>query len=107
MYGCFVRGSVRNDLLDFQVVKDAFVKLPFRRSALPELLIVVVKTLPVFAKLSKAVLVYVFDNAPSTSRNLSALLQAVYLTLSGTLTLALHEIIIVRFASCSNEETSR
>jgi len=41
------------------------------------------------------------------SCNPSALLQAVYLALSTALGFALHEIVIVSFASCSNKETGR
>jgi hypothetical protein len=38
------------------------------------------------------------------SSNSSTLLQAVHLSLSCALGLALHEIIVVRLASCANEE---
>jgi hypothetical protein len=80
----FVLGGIRYNLLDFlvpkisikqfsnprvgpayQVIKDAFVELPFSWSALPELLIVVIQTCPVFSELAEAVLVDVFDPAAS------------------------------------------
>ena len=40
-----------DDLLELQVVKDAFVQRPLGGAAVPELLIVVVEALPVIAKL--------------------------------------------------------
>jgi hypothetical protein len=46
-------------------------------------------------------------HALRTSSNLSALLQTVYLTLPCALVLALHEVVIVRLASCPNKETGR
>lgn len=54
---------LRNLMTDaaYQVVKDTFVKLPFLGSALPELLIVVVKAGPVLAKLRETMLVHVLD----------------------------------------------
>jgi hypothetical protein len=154
----------------YQIVENTFVKDPFLRSALPELLITVVEALPVLAELLQTVLVDVFNSvrgyrvstrfsgssecpfqpmglfvkprafptdfpthpcceifthgfqlqkitsriksrhnlhALGTSSNPSALLQAVCLTLPCALVLTLHEIVIVRLAPCSNEETCR
>jgi len=107
MYRSFAFRGIGDDLLNFQVVEDTFVQLPFCRSALPELLVVVVQAGPVLSKFRQAVLVHVLNNAFCASCNPSALLQAVYLALSTALGFALHEIVIVSFASCSNKETGR
>jgi hypothetical protein len=81
----FILGGIRYDLLDFlvpiisimprssvhelgtayQVIKDAFIELPFSRSALPELLIVVIQACPVFSEFSEAVLIDIFDPVAS------------------------------------------
>jgi hypothetical protein len=77
MYRCFASRGVGNDFLEFllciskckdlkdgltyQVVENTFIELPFRWSALPELLIVVVKASPVLAEFLQAVLINVFD----------------------------------------------
>lgn len=44
-----------------QVVENAFVQLPLGRPALPQLVVVVVQTLPVGAELIQAVLVHILD----------------------------------------------
>ena len=148
----------------YQVIKDTFIKLPFLWTALPKLLIIVIKAGPMLAKLGEAVFVDIFDSvimilsakiarvnntspmASATywsghrcggtnryphlqwwkaareyahctpvfhlhtfraSRNSPSLLQAFYLPLPSILSLALHEIIVVRFASCANKEARR
>lgn len=52
---------IGNNLFEFQIIKHAFVELPFHRSALPQLLIIVIETGPVFAELFKAVLIDILD----------------------------------------------
>jgi hypothetical protein len=47
--------------MTYQVVENTFIELPLCRSALPELLVIVVETGPVFAEFSEAVLIHVFD----------------------------------------------
>ena len=44
------------------------------------------------------------SHTPCTSCDPSTLLQTLHLALAGALALALHEIIIVRLASCPNEK---
>lgn len=45
----------------YQVIEYTLVELPLQRSALPELLVVVVEAGPVLAELSQAVLIYVVE----------------------------------------------
>jgi len=59
VYRGFIRWCVGDGLLEFQVIENTFVELPFKWSALPELLIVVVEAGPVFAEFDEAVLVHV------------------------------------------------
>lgn len=48
-------------MLAYQVVVNALVELPLGRAALPQLVVSVVETLPVFAELGEAVGVDVLD----------------------------------------------
>lgn len=56
----YVKNSLKCAL--YQVIEDAFIKLPFLTTALPELLIVVIKASPVLAKFGETVLVDIFDS---------------------------------------------
>lgn len=107
MYRCFASRGVWNDFLKFQVVENTFVQLPFSWSALPELLIVVVEASPVLAEFLQTMLVDIFNYTPRASCDPSPFFQALNLALAGTLALALHKIVIIWFASCADEETSR
>jgi len=44
-----------------QVVVDTFVKLPLSLPALPELMVIIIETLPVLAEFIQTVLVDIFD----------------------------------------------
>jgi len=57
------KGTVRKSESPYKVVKDTFVELPFCRSALPQLLVIVVQAGPVLAELGQAVLVDIFNSA--------------------------------------------
>lgn len=118
----------------YQVVENALVQGPLELPALPELLVVVVEALPVLAELGQAVLVdvvqpgcqvrcivrtrlsynciscplssipRVYVHAGCASCDLATLPQAVQLSPSARLGLALHVVIVVRLAARSNEE---
>jgi len=120
--------------LTYQVVEHTLVQRPLELPALPQLLVVVVETLPVLAELCQAVLVHVvqpvvrvrnnscsrniFDSirrmlsssfrvyvhAGCASCDLATLPQAVQLSPSVRLGLALHVVIVVGLAAGSNEE---
>jgi hypothetical protein len=51
----------------YQVIKDTFVELPFSWSALPQLLIVVIKASPVLSELFQAVFVHIRDTVERLS----------------------------------------
>lgn len=111
----------------YQVVKDTLVELPFGLAALPQLVVVVVKALPVLAELLEAVLVDILDavsthvsriglcgrwvlvaqwdvHAGGTAGDAAALLQTLELALAGVLGLALHVVIVVGAAAGADEE---
>jgi hypothetical protein len=120
--------------LTYQVVKHALVERPLELPALPQLLVVVIEALPVLAELCQAVLVHVVQSvlpvkntfrsrrssgsnfciSPSSPRvyvhagcascDLATLPQAVQLSPSVRLGLALHIVIVVGLAAGSNEE---
>lgn len=118
----------------YQVVENALVQRPLELPALPELLVVVVEAFPVLAELCQAVLVHVvqsvilvrndsfsctnsgsilpmslqssglYVHAGCASCDLATLPQAVQLSPSVRLRLALHVVIVVGLAAGSNEE---
>ena len=55
-----LKGKGKGDGKFYQFLKNAGIQLPFLRSALPELLVVVLETLPVRAELFEAGAVNVF-----------------------------------------------
>lgn len=67
----------------YQVVIDTLVELPLSRAALPELMISVVKTLPVLAEFGEAVSVDVLD--PVAEKNVSERLFAAAATFAEAL----------------------
>lgn len=71
---------------------------------MPQLLVVIVQTLPVFPELLKAVLIDIIQHTSCTSRDLPPFLHTLHLPLPMRLGLALHVVIIVCTAPCSNEE---
>lgn len=104
-----------------QLVEHALVQPPLLRSAVPELLVVVLKALPVRAELVKALLVNVADaakcqhfsqtfgfwsslHAGRTPGDLTALLHALELSPTVGLSLAHHVVIVVGLASCADEK---
>lgn len=108
--------------MSYQFVEDTGVKSHLGPAALPELVVVVLETLPVGLELVKAVGVDVLDavmgqyllinsrvnckgniHASGTARHLPALLQAVDLPAAIGLGLALHEVVIEGLAAVSNE----
>ena len=56
------KGQSNRREFSYQVVEYALIQFPFLWSALPELLIIVVETSPVFPKFLETVLVYVFNS---------------------------------------------
>jgi hypothetical protein len=110
-----------------QVVENTLVEGSFEFSALPELLVVVVQTRPVFSELFETVLVNVAQtvysqkkgkngvqcsnnnniHASGASSDLAALLQAIELSLSIGIGLAHHVVVIERLASCTDKERGR
>jgi hypothetical protein len=120
--------------MTYQVVKHTLVQRPLPFPALPELLVAVVQALPVLAELGQAVLVDVLQpdflsqkklvippislsyflhllsdsgayvHAGCASCDLATLPQAVQLSPSVRLRLALHVVIVVGLAARSNEE---
>lgn len=93
--------------MTYQVLVDTLVELPLILAALPQLVVVVVKALPVLAELVEAVLVDVLDDAGGAPGDPSALLEALELSLAGVLVLALHKVVIERAASGADEEGRR
>lgn len=91
-------------LSDVQLLKHTLIQPPLQTSALPQLLVVVVQTLPVLPEFLQTILVDVVQHAGGTPRDLPSLLEAVCLAIAVRLGLAVHEIVIVGFASCTNEE---
>ena len=104
-----------------QLVKHTLVQPPLLRPAVPELLVVVLKALPVAAKLVKALLVDVADAAKCqrffqtskcrsslhtrrTPGDLAALLHALQLSPAVGLGLAHHVVIVVGLASRADKE---
>jgi len=118
----------------YQVVEHTLVQRPLKLPALPQLLVVVVEALPVLAELCQAVLVHVvqpvasvrkrscsrkascsdspiffsilwmYVHAGCASCDLATLPQAIQLSPSIRLGLALHVVIVVGLAAGSNEE---
>lgn len=64
---CCLSSPATGQWFPYHVVKDTFVELPFCGSALPELLVIVVKAGPVFSEFCQAVLVHVLDPVKSSS----------------------------------------
>lgn len=60
--GQLVQATCHLECSLYQVIKDTFVKLPFLWTALPELLIVVIKATPMLAELSEAVFVDILNS---------------------------------------------
>jgi hypothetical protein len=89
---------------DSQVLKYTFVQLPFRSTTLPQLLVVVVQALPVCPEHVQAALIDILNHAGRTACDLATLLQALGLALAVGLRLAEHEVVIVGFAACTDEE---
>lgn len=104
VYRSFVFRRSRDLLLKFQFVKYTGIEQLFRSPTVPQLLIVVVQTLPVFSELLEAVLIDVVKHTSSTPRNLPPLFHTLHLPLPVRLRLALHVVIIVGTAPRSNEE---
>ena len=130
----FMRAPNALSRVTYQVVEHALVERPLELPALPQLLVVVVEALPVLAELGQAVLVHVIQPivpvrthsprpqiptaillcSPSSLRvyvhagcascDLATLPQAVQLSPTVRLGLALHVVIVVRLAAGSNEE---
>lgn len=59
----------------YQVLVDTLVELPLGRSALPQLVVVVVKALPVLAELFEAALVDILDHAAGAAGDAASLPQ--------------------------------
>lgn len=108
----------------YQVVEHTLVQSSLLLPALPKLLVVVFQALPVIPKYVEAVRIDVLQpvhshrklrchikgllkssslHACCTSRDLPSLLQAIQLSSSIRLCLALHVVVIVRFTSGSDE----
>ena len=100
---CLSLGRIWYRLLQFQLVKHTLVQLALFRPAVPELLVVVLKTLPVGAELTQAVLVDVLDNARGTPGDLAALLHALEFTPAVGLGLAHHVVIVEGLAARTNK----
>lgn len=91
----------------YQVLKDTLVQLPLRRSALPQLVVVVLQASPVAAELLEARLVDVVDNAAGAARDPPSLLQTLELALARVFVLALHVVIVVVLAPSADKERRR
>lgn len=102
--GCLAFWRIWYRLLQIQLLKYTLVHLPLFRPAVPELLVVVLQTLPVGAELLEAVFIDVLDDARCTPRDLAAFLHALQLSPAVCLGLAHHVVVIVGLASCANEE---
>lgn len=107
----------------YQFVEDTVVELHLSPAAFPEVVVVVLETLPVGLELVQAVSVDILDamtgqylplrlkavskdsniHASGTARHLPALLQAVDLSAAIGLVLALHEVVIESLAAVSNK----
>jgi hypothetical protein len=91
----------------YQFLKHAFVQTPLGRPTLPQLLVVVFKTLPVRPELVQAVRVDVGNDAGGTARDLAALSHAVQLAAALGLGLAGHVVIVEGAAAGTDEEGGR
>lgn len=96
-------GGAGDRLLEAQLVKDTLIQLHLGLPALPQMVVVVLKTLPVRGELFQAVGVDIFDNRSSTSRHLPSLLQTIELPPSIGLLLALHVVIIEGLAPVADK----
>lgn len=89
---------------DSQLLKNTRVQIPLRSPTLPKLLVVIIQALPVRPERVQALPVDILQHARRTARNLPSFLQTFRLALAVGLGFAVHEIIVVGFASCADEE---
>lgn len=87
-----------------QVVKNTLIQPPLHLPALPQLVVVVVQTLPMLSEFVQATLVDICQHTRGTTGHLSTLLQALSLALAIGLGLADHEVIVEGFAARTDEE---
>lgn len=101
-----LESSVGDLLLQLEVVEHALVERALGRAALVELVVAVLKALPVGAELVETMLVDVVKHRNSAPGDATTLLQAVS-RVSAAVLLALHEVVIVGATASTDEVRSR
>lgn len=97
--------SSLHPISDSQLFKNTRIQAPLRSPALPKLLVVIVQALPVCPESIQTLAVDILYDARRTTRDLPSLLQTFCLALAIGFGFAVHEIVIVGFASCADEES--